>query len=158
MYVPLSPSWSFGSSLAHASIVSTLHLCEPLFCQHLAMFKRNSPKVRVMPSITHMTPVSTAAGADVVSNKGSIVAIDAAQESVQATRKSPNANLLHMIDQKTWEHAELTRDLALLKRKHAATVYLCNEVEVVVKNLQQTLANFQDLTAELQDDAAGGKR
>jgi hypothetical protein len=105
-----------------------------------------------------MTPVSTAAGADVVSNKGSIVGMDAAQQSAQATRKSPNANLLHMIDQKTWEHAELTRDLALLKRKHAATVYLCSEVEVVVKNLQRTLANFQDLTAELQDDAAGGKR
>jgi hypothetical protein len=158
MYVQLSPSLSFGSSLAHTSIVTKLHLCELLFCQHLAMFKRTSPKVRVMPSITHMTPVSTAAGADVVSNKGSIVGMDAAQQSVQATRKSPNANLLHMIDQKTWEHAELTRELALLKRKHAATVYLCNEVEVVVKNLQRTLANFQDLTAELQDDAAGGKR
>jgi hypothetical protein len=122
------------------------------------MFKRTPPKARVMPSITHMTPVSTAAGADIVSNKGSIVAIDAAQESAQATRKSPNANLLHMNDHETWKHAELTRELALLKRKHAATVYLCNEVEVVVKNLQQTLANFQDLTAELQDDVAGGKR
>ena len=67
----------------------------------------------------------------------------------------PAPRLSQMIEQRTWENGQLRNELAHHQRKHAASVYLLEEVRVVVESLHQALANFQRLNEETEDGVAG---
>lgn len=85
------------------------------------------------------------------------MADEAALESTQATMKMPAPRLSQMIEQRTWENGQLRNELAYHQRKHAASVYLLEEVRVVVESLHQALANFQRLNEDTEDVVAGRK-
>lgn len=76
-------------------------------------------------------------------------------ESTQAAKKMPTPRLSQMIEQRTWENEQLRNELAYHQRKHAASVYLLEEVRVVVESLHQALANFQRLNEDTEDGVAG---
>ena len=119
------------------------------------MLRRKRTKGPFRPSITHIPLVPTAAEAEIASCGGSTVVDEAALESTQATMKMPAPRLSQMIEQRTWENGQLRNELAYHQRKHAASVYLLEEVRVVVESLHQALANFQRLNEETEDGVAG---
>ena len=119
------------------------------------MLRRKRTKGPFRPSITHIPLVTTAAEAQIASCSGSTVADETALESTQATKKMPAPRLSQMIEQRTWENGQLRNELAYHQRKHAASVYLLEEVRVVVESLHQALANFQRLNEETEDGVAG---
>ena len=121
------------------------------------MLRRKRTKGPFWPSITHIPLVPTAAEAEMASCSGSTVADEAALESTQATMKMPAPRLSQMIEQRTWENGQLRNELAYHQRKHAASVYLLEEVRVVVESLHQALANFQRLNEDTEDVVAGRK-
>jgi hypothetical protein len=71
--------------------------------------------------------------------------------------KMPAPRLSQTIEQRTWENGQLRNELAYHQRKHAASVYLLEEVRVVVESLHQALANFQRLNEDTEDVVAGRK-
>jgi hypothetical protein len=89
------------------------------------------------------------------SRSGSMAADEAALESTQAAKKIPAPRLSQMIEQRTWENGQLRQELAYHQRKHAASMYLLEEVRVVAESLQQALANFQRLNEETEGGVAG---
>ena len=119
------------------------------------MLRRKRTKGPFRPSITHIPLAPTAAEAEMASCSGSTVADEAALESTQAAKKIPAPRLSQMIEQRTWENGQLRNELAYHQRKHAASVYLLEEVRVVVESLHQALANFQRLNEETEDGVAG---
>ena len=119
------------------------------------MLRRKRTKGPFRPSITHIPLVPTAAEAEMANCSGSTVADEAALESTQATMKMPAPRLSQMIEQRTWENGQLRNELAYHQRKHTASVYLLEEVRVVVESLHQALANFQRLNEETEDGVAG---
>ena len=125
--------------------------------RRLVMLRRKRTKGPFRPSITHIPLVPTAAEAEMASCSGSTVADEAALESTQATMKMPAPRLSQMIEQRTWENGQLRNELAYHQRKHAASVYLLEEVRVVVESLHQALANFQRLNEDTEDVVAGRK-
>ena len=118
------------------------------------MLRCKRTKGPFQPSITHIPLVPTAAEAEMASCSGSTVADEAALESTQATKKMPAPRLSQVIEQRTWENGQLRNELAYHQRKHAASVYLLEEVRVVIESLQQALANFQRLNEETEDGVA----
>jgi hypothetical protein len=121
------------------------------------MLRRKRTKGPFRPSITHIPLAPTAAEAEMASCSGSTVADKPALESAQATKKMPAPRLSQMIEQRTWENGQLRNELAYHQRKYAASVYLLEEVKVVVESLHQALANFQRLNEDIEDVVAGRK-
>jgi hypothetical protein len=121
------------------------------------MLRRKRTKGPFRPSITHIPLVPTAAEAEMASCGGSTVADEAVLESTQATKKMPAPRLSQMIEQRRWENGQLRNELAYHQRKHAASVYLLEEVRVVVESLHQALANFQRLNEDTEDVFADRK-
>ncbi|KAF9730170.1 hypothetical protein PMIN04_012731 [Paraphaeosphaeria minitans] len=118
------------------------------------MLRPKRTKGPFRPSITHIPLAPTAAEAEIASRSGSTVADEAALESTQVAKKIPAPRLSQMIEQRTWENGQLRQELAYHQRKHAASMYLLEEVRVVVESLQQALANFQRLNEETEDGVA----
>jgi hypothetical protein len=121
------------------------------------MLRRKRTKGPFRPSITYIPLVPTATEAEMASCSGSTVADEAALENTQATKKMPAPRLSQMIEQRTWENGQLRNELAYHQKKHAASVYLLEEVRVVVESLHQALANFQRLNEDTEDVVAGRK-
>jgi hypothetical protein len=121
------------------------------------MLRRKRTKGPFWPSITHIALVPTATEAEMASCSGSTVEDEAALESTQATKKMPAPRLSQMIEQRTWENGQLRNELAYHQRKHAASVYLLEEVRVAVESLHQALANFQRLNENTEDVVADRK-
>lgn len=109
-----------------------------------------------MPNID-TPPALTAVDTEIACNHGSSVAVEATQGRMQAAKKMPTPNLSQIIEQKTWENGQLRQELAYQQRKHGASMYLLEEVRLVVETLQQTLLNFQKLNTEFEDDIDGGR-
>ena len=118
------------------------------------MLRPKRTKGPFRPSITHIPLAPTATDAEVASRSGSTVAHEAAQERTQAAKKIPAPRLSQMVEQRTWENEQLRQELAYHQRKHAASVYLLEEVRLVAESLQQALASFQKLNAETEDGVA----
>jgi hypothetical protein len=119
------------------------------------MLRPKRTKGPFQPSITHIPLAPTAAEAEIASRSGSTVADEAALESTQDAKKISAPRLSQMMEQRTWENEQLRQKLAYHQRKHAVSMYLLEEVGVVVESLQQALANFQRLNEETEDGVAG---
>jgi len=127
-----------------------------LLVVHLIMLRHRKPKIRLVPKFD-TPPALTAVDTEIARNQGSSVAIEATPERMQAAKKMPTPSLTHIIEQKTWENGQLHQELAYQQRKHGASMYLLEEVRLVVGSLQQALLNFQKLNTEFEDDTDGGR-
>jgi hypothetical protein len=67
-------------------------------------------------------------------------------------KRMPAPDISIMMEQRTWENAQLRKELEYQRRKHGASMYLLEEVKLVVHSLQQALINFQKLNTELEDE------
>ena len=102
-------------------------------------------------------PAPTAVDAEIARNQGSSVAIEATQEKMQAAKKLPTPSLSQIIEQRTWENGRLRQELAYQQKKYGASMYLLEEVKLVVASLQQALVNFQTLSTEFEDEVVRGE-
>jgi len=118
------------------------------------MLKHKRTNIRLLPN-PNLSPSLTAVDAEIARNQGSSVAIEATQENLQAAKKMPTPSLSQIIEQRTWENGQLRQELAYQQRKHGASMYLLEEVKLVVTTLQQALVNFQKLSTEFEDEVVG---
>jgi hypothetical protein len=70
----------------------------------------------------------------------------------ETAKKMPAPDISIIEQQRAWEHTQLERELKYQRRKHGASMYLLEEVRLVVEVLQQALVNFQKLNAEFEDE------
>ena len=61
-------------------------------------------------------------------------------------------SLTQMIEQRTWENGQLRLELRRQWQKYRASMYVVAEARLVVENLQQAIANFQKLHAEVEGE------
>jgi len=115
------------------------------------MFRRGWRKPKLPPN--DMPPVPTAIDLQIAEHQGSTIAIEATQERMQAAKLMPTPNLTQIIEYKTWENGQLRQELAYSQRKHGASMYLLEEVKLVVESLQQALVNFQRLHTEFDHES-----
>ena len=78
--------------------------------------------------------------------------VEAASDIPPAARKIPQPNLSQMIEQRTWENDQLRKELIYQQRKHGLSVYLLEEVKLVVDSLQKALQNFQQRNTEIESE------
>jgi hypothetical protein len=71
---------------------------------------------------------------------------------VETAKKMPAPNISIIEQQRVWENAQLRKELEYQRRKHGASMYLLEEVKLVVEALQQALVNFQKLNTEFEDE------
>ena len=76
-----------------------------------------------------------------------------APEIPPVARKIPQPNLSQMIEQRTWENEQLRKELIYQQRKHGLSVYLLEEVKLVVDSLQKALQNFEQCNTEIENEA-----
>lgn len=75
------------------------------------------------------------------------------EEELQTARKMHNQNLSGMIEQRTWENAQLRHELQYQKHKHGASVLLLEQVRGAVESLQQVLVAFERMSADIERNA-----
>jgi hypothetical protein len=120
------------------------------------MVRRNKPKIQLVPNV-HTRPPLTATDAKIAQNHGYSAVVEPNPERIQAAKKMPAPSLTHLIEQKTWENEQLRQELAYQQRKNGPSMYLLEEVRLVVASLQQAISNVQAQNDELEDDANGGR-
>ncbi|KAF2803675.1 uncharacterized protein BDZ99DRAFT_547025 [Mytilinidion resinicola] len=98
------------------------------------MLKNKRTKHRLLLS-SDRPPALTAIDTEIDRNQGSSVAIEATQAKMQAAKKMPTPSLSQLIEQRTWENGQLRQELAYQQRKHSASMYLLEEVRLVVASL-----------------------
>jgi hypothetical protein len=72
-------------------------------------------------------------------NQGSLARIDETISLPQAAKKLPATSLSQMIEQRTWENEQLRKELIYQPKKHGVSMYLLDEVRLVVESLQKAL-------------------
>ena len=70
------------------------------------------------------------------------------RETIEHQPQKTPTSLSFIMEQKTWENAQLRNELKYHQRKHGASMYLLQEVKLVVESLQKALVNFQKLNTE----------
>lgn len=110
------------------------------------MFKPKRPNIRLIQSVD-APPTPKPIDIQIAENNGSTVAIEATEKRMQDAKKMATPSLIHIIEQKTWENGQLRQELAYQQRKHAACMYLVEEVKLIVETLQKAPMNFQLLSA-----------
>ena len=78
--------------------------------------------------------------------------IEEASEISPVARKIPQPTLSQMIEQRTWENEQLRKELIYQQMKHGLSVYLLEEVRLVVDSLQKALQNFQQRDTEIENE------
>jgi hypothetical protein len=68
----------------------------------------------------------------------------------QATKRLPASSLAQMVEQRTWENEQLRKELIYQRRKHGISMYLLDEVRLIVESLQKALENFQKCNTEIE--------
>ncbi|KAH8799650.1 hypothetical protein F5884DRAFT_810764 [Xylogone sp. PMI_703] len=89
---------------------------------------------------------------EIARNKGTSVAIEATNESLQASKDDPTPSLSEMIEQKTRENGRLRQELAYLQRKQGASVFLTEKVNLVIEELYQAVMEHQRLETTIEDE------
>ena len=64
----------------------------------------------------------------------------------------PTPDISIIQQQREWENAQLRQELQYQRRKHGASMYLLEEVRLVVESLQEALMNFQKLNSEFEGE------
>lgn len=77
------------------------------------------------------------------------------KDATHTGKKIPTSNLAQMIEQRTWENEQLRKELVYQQRKHGISMYLLEEVKLVVESLQRALTNFEQCQVGIEDDSEG---
>jgi len=85
----------------------------------------------------------------------SLAAIKETISLPQAANKLPANSLSQMIEQRTWENEQLRKELIYQQKKHGISMYLLDEVRIVVESLQKALENFQQCNTEIENECTG---
>jgi hypothetical protein len=107
-------------------------------------------KIRLTPN-RDLTPVVDIAQTS--RKPGFDTTVESTPGKVETAKKMPAPDMSIIMQQKTWENAQLTKELKYQRRKNGASMYLLEEVKLVVDTLQQALVNFQKLNTEFEDDS-----
>jgi hypothetical protein len=78
-------------------------------------------------------------------------ASDPPSRRIETAKKMPTPDISIIQQQREWENAQLRKELQYQRRKHGASMYLLEEVRLVVASLQEALINFQKLNSEFED-------
>jgi len=97
-------------------------------------------------------PALTPVDIEIARNQGSSVAIEATLENLQAAKRLPITSISETIEQKTRENGQLRQELAYEKRKSKSSIYLLEEVKLVVASLQQAIITFQKLNRNMEGE------
>lgn len=113
------------------------------------MLSYNKLKIRpIANSDTH--PKNNAAQA--TRKQGTHPTSDPPSRRIELAKKMPTLDISIIQEQREWENAQLRRELQYQRRKHGASMYLLEEVRLVVKSLQEALVNFEKLSSEFEDE------
>jgi hypothetical protein len=84
--------------------------------------------------------------------QSSHVGVESIPGRTETAKKMPAPDISIIEQQRAWEHTQLRQELEYQRRKHGASMYLLEEVTLVVETLQQALVNFQKLNSDFEDE------
>ena len=70
----------------------------------------------------------------------------------QVAKKISTPNISQMIERRTCENEQLRKELNYQQKKHGMSMYLLEEVKLVVESLQKALENFQQCNVEIENE------
>ena len=115
------------------------------------MLRHNKHKIRLIP-IANMPPSVNVSQA--TRQQVSHIGVESTIGRSEPAKKMPTPDISIIEQQRAWENTQLNMELRYQRRKHGASMYLLEEVRLVVKTLQEALVNFQKLSAEFEDEDA----
>ena len=86
---------------------------------------------------------------------GSPARVNGTMETPQVAKKISTPNISQIIEQRTWENEQLRKELIYQQRKNGVSMYLLEEVKLVVKSLRKALENFQQCNLEIENECMG---
>ena len=99
-------------------------------------------------------PAPTNVDIEIARNNGTTVAMEATDNSLQASKSISTFSLSPTIEQRIRENGRLRLELAYQHRKHEANLYLLEEVRPAVERLRLVAIRFQKLLKEIEDEFA----
>ncbi|KAE9969416.1 hypothetical protein EG328_006864 [Venturia inaequalis] len=115
------------------------------------MLSYNKLKIRPIAN-TDMPPKNNVNQAP--RKQGTHPASDPPSRRIESAKKMPTLDISIIQQQREWENTQLSKELQYQRRKHGASMYLLEEVRLVVKTLQEALVNFEKLNSEFEDEVA----
>ena len=112
-------------------------------------FKRQRPRFR---QDSDQPPTPTSIDIEIARNHGTTVAIEATDESLQASKIAPTPSLSEIIEHKTRENGRLRYELAYLQRKQAIDLSALEKAGRLVAELYHTLRERKRLGALIDHD------
>ncbi|KIV98393.1 uncharacterized protein PV09_09776 [Verruconis gallopava] len=107
-------------------------------------------KLKIRPLVN--TDVPSKNNVDQATRKqGTHPAIDP-RSRIESAKKMPTPDISIIQQQREWENTQLRNELQYQRRKHGASMYLLEEVRLVVKSLQEALVNFEKLNSAFEDE------
>ncbi|KAH8722827.1 hypothetical protein GQ44DRAFT_774615 [Phaeosphaeriaceae sp. PMI808] len=113
------------------------------------MLSYNKHKIRPITN-TDIPPKNNATQA--TRRQAAHPANDPPSRRIEAAKKMPTPDISIIQQQREWENAQLRKELQYQRRKHGASMYLLEEVRLVIDSLQEALLNFQKLNSEFEDE------
>ena len=113
-------------------------------------FKRQRPRIKLVDSDQPPTP--TPIDAEIARNHGTSVAIEATNESLQASKTAPTPSLSEIIDHRTRENGRLRQQLAHLLSLEAIDLSTLETAGRLVAELHYTLREHKRLKAVIDHD------
>ena len=74
-----------------------------------------------------------------------------------AAKRIPRPDLAQMIEAETFQNCWLRQELANLRRKQGATMYLMEEAKLTMESLQRALVNFHSLMEKVEKEGEDGE-
>jgi hypothetical protein len=97
-------------------------------------------------------PRPTPIDVEIARNKGTSVAIEATNESLQASKSDPTPSLSDMIEQTTRENGRLREQLAHVQAKLGPGTFLLDKVTLLMKELEQVVIEYYRLDTIIEQD------
>lgn len=115
---------------------------------------KGRPKIRLLlPELgSDLPPGPTPIDIEIARNRGTTIAIEATNESLQASKNDPTPSLSEMIEQTTRENGRLREELAHLQKKQGPNTFLLDKVTFVMKELEQAVIEYYRLEAIIEQD------
>jgi len=111
------------------------------------MQSHNKQKIRLIPN----ADMSKSANSPPITRRpGSSTGAESTLGRIEVAKKMPASDMSIIEQQTKWENAQLWNELKYQRRKHGASMYLLEQVGLVVEELQEALVNFQKLSTELE--------
>jgi hypothetical protein len=85
-----------------------------------------------------------------IRKQGAHAVSDPPTKRIETAKKMPTPDISIIQQQREWENAQLRKELQYQRRQHGASMYLLEEVRLVVASLQEALENFQKLNSEVE--------